>query len=328
MADLAIVVVSTNEAHWLRPCLSTVFSHANDVDLDVVVADNSSTDGTRELVETEFPSARVVTCANHGFGHANNRGYETTDAPYVLFLNPDTETIDGSYGDLVAWMDASRDVGVAGVRQVMPDGTTFPTIRRFPTVSRSLFEALAAERVPVNVSWLGERELDMRRYDTFTDCDWVSGSFMLVRRAALEAAGVFDERFFLFSEEVDLCYRIKQAGWRVVHSPTMTIVHHADKAGFSERMAAQDAFARRLFVEKHSSVVKQIGTVTALALRYGVRVLAPASDERARARKAASRTALLTLLGRREPPFGRPPAQALWPEATTTVEETVERRTL
>ena len=78
MHDLAIIVVSTNEAHWLRPALSTVFAHAGDVSLDVVVADNESTDGTRELVESEFPEARVVECANHGFAHANNRAWMTT----------------------------------------------------------------------------------------------------------------------------------------------------------------------------------------------------------------------------------------------------------
>ena len=94
-ADLAVVIVSTNEARWLPPCLTSVFAHAGDISLDVVVADNDSVDGTRELVESDFPDARVVTCRNHGFGHANNRGLETTSARYVLFLNPDTEILDG-----------------------------------------------------------------------------------------------------------------------------------------------------------------------------------------------------------------------------------------
>src|SRR5919107_2453330 len=113
-ADLAIIIVSTNEAKWLTPCLSTVFAQAGTATLDVVVVDNSSTDGTRELVETQFPQARVVTSVNKGFGHANNRGAMTCDARYVLFLNPDTEVVEGTFGELVDAMDARPQVGLIG----------------------------------------------------------------------------------------------------------------------------------------------------------------------------------------------------------------------
>src|SRR5689334_17970602 len=93
--DLAIVIISTNEARWLEPCLRSVFDHAGGTSLDVIVVDNASTDGTREVVESLFPRARVVSSANHGFGHANNRGALTSSARYVLFLNPDTEVVTG-----------------------------------------------------------------------------------------------------------------------------------------------------------------------------------------------------------------------------------------
>ena len=145
MHDLAIIIVSTNEARWLEPCLRTVFAHAGDATLDVVVVDNSSTDGTRELVETQFPEARVVTSVNRGFGHANNRGAITCDARYVLFLNPDTEIVDGTFGELIATLDARPEVGLAGVRQITADGELWPTIRRFPTIPRALGQAFGSE---------------------------------------------------------------------------------------------------------------------------------------------------------------------------------------
>ena len=163
-ADLAIVIVSTNEAQWLTACLSSVFAHRGGAVLDVVVADNESTDGTEDLVRAQFPEARVVRCANHGFGHANNRGVMTTEARYVLFLNPDTEIRDGTFEELVTTMDERPEIGVAGVRQLTPDGEVFPTIRRFPSVRRSLFEALGSERFPIGASRLGERELDPAAY--------------------------------------------------------------------------------------------------------------------------------------------------------------------
>ena len=118
--DLAIITVSTNEAQWIRPCLSTVFAHMGDVSADVVVVDNESHDGTADVVETEFPDARIVPSRNHGFSHANNRGLMTCDARYVLFLNPDTEIVEGTFEDLVGAMDARPTVGLIGVRQVDP----------------------------------------------------------------------------------------------------------------------------------------------------------------------------------------------------------------
>src|SRR5919202_2032017 len=148
MHDVAIVIVSTNEGRWLRPCLSSIQEHIGDVDVDVVVADNDSVDGTRELVEEEFPWARVVTCENRGFSHANNRGLMTCDARYVLFLNPDTEILEGTMEELVRALDERPTVGLAGVRQVTADGELFPTIRRFPTAWRALAEAAGCERLP------------------------------------------------------------------------------------------------------------------------------------------------------------------------------------
>src|SRR4051794_7667901 len=105
MHDLAIIIVSTNEADWLRACLPTVFAAAGGLDVDVVVVDNDSADGTRALVESEFGQARIVACANHGFPHANNRALMTIDARYVLFLNPDTEVLEGTFAELLERMD-------------------------------------------------------------------------------------------------------------------------------------------------------------------------------------------------------------------------------
>lgn len=324
MDDLAIIVVSTNEARWLRPCLSTVFERLGALDADVVVADNRSTDGTRELVEQEFPRARVVTCENRGFAHANNRAFLTTDARYVLFLNPDTEILDGTFEELVERMDASPEIGLAGVRQLTPAGDVFPTIRRFPNALRALGEALGSERYPVRGSWLGERELDPAAYEREVACDWTSGSFMIARREALDGAGILDERFFIYSEETDLCLRIKNAGWDVVHLPLMTIVHYVAKAGANPRLAAQDAFARWLYSRKHFSPVHRAGYLTALALGYGLRSVAPGRDRgAARARRSASRAALSALLGLRPPPFGPPPKGAVAPSASSTDRERI-----
>jgi GT2 family glycosyltransferase len=307
--DLAVVIVSTNEARWLTPCLSTLFEHVGSIDVNVVVADNESTDGTRELVERDFPDARVVTCENRGFSHANNRGVMTTDARYVLFLNPDTEILEGSLDELVAAMDARPEVGLAGVRQVTADGSLFPTVRRFPNALRLLGDALGAERLPLRPHWIGERETDLSRYGSELSCDWTSGSFMLARREALESAGYLDERFFIYSEETDLCLRMKRAGWEVRHLPTMTILHHAEKAGINPKMTAQDVYTRMQYARKNFSPLHRFVYLGVIALRYLLRLLPVGADGRVRA--AASRRALRMLLRLDEPPFGAPPPQAV-----------------
>jgi N-acetylglucosaminyl-diphospho-decaprenol L-rhamnosyltransferase len=308
--DLAIIVVSTNEAHWLRACLTSVFDHRGDCSLDVVVADNESTDGTAALVETEFPQARVVRCANRGFGHANNRGLETTNARYVLFLNPDTEIVEGTFEGLVRYLDEQREVGLAGVIQLTPEGEIYPTIRYFPNAMRAFGQALGSERLPFRARMLRERELDLDRYSGVVECDWTSGSFMFARREALQSAGFLDERLFIYSEEPDLCFRIKRAGWEIRHIPHMTIVHHAGKAGIRPKISAQEAYARKQLARKHFGAVHRITYGTAVGLGYAVRALAPESGSRA-GRRTAARAALRVLVGLDGSPYGEPPHQAL-----------------
>jgi GT2 family glycosyltransferase len=312
-ADLAVIIVSTNEARWLEPCLRTVFEHAGDARLDVVVVDNESTDGTRELVESRFPEARVVASTNRGFAHANNRGAMTCTARYVLFLNPDTEIVEGTFGDLVAAMDRNSEIGLAGVRQVTADGTLWPTIRYFPSISRAMGEAFLSERWPARPRWAGERELDESLYDRELECDWTSGSFMLARREALWSAGLLDERFFIYSEEPDLCLRMRREGWSIRHLPLMTIIHHAGKGGVRSKMVAQDAFTRRQYAEKHFSAPRRVAFLAAVGASHALRAVAPQRGELAARRRAASRLALRTLVGRAGPPFGPPPPTAISP---------------
>jgi hypothetical protein len=159
MHDLAIVVVSTNEAQWLHTCLSTVFEHAGSIDIDVVVADYESTDGTRELVETEFPAVRVVTCENRCFAHANNRGALTANARYVLFLNPDTEILGCLRGPPRTGRPA-----VGRPRRREPARCrrhSRPVDPALPERGSCVWRGAGLERFPVRGLWLGERELRM-----------------------------------------------------------------------------------------------------------------------------------------------------------------------
>jgi N-acetylglucosaminyl-diphospho-decaprenol L-rhamnosyltransferase len=301
--DLAIITVSTNEAQWIRPCLETVFAHIGDVSADVVVVDNESTDGTADLVAAEFPEARVVWSRNHGFSHGNNRALMTCNARYVLFLNPDTEILEGTFADLVRMMDARPAVGVIGVRQIVTDGRLDTTIRRFPNALRALGDALSAERLPRRPQWLGERELDPASYEREFDCDWTSGSFMLVRREAIESAGYLDERYFLYCDETDFCRRIKTAGWEVRHVPQMTILHHDGKAGVKQSLVSLGANSRKLYARKFFSPAHRAAYLGAVMLKLVLRSVYAGQGKTGRLKRVANRGAILTLIGRAPVPY-------------------------
>jgi len=314
MCTLSVVIVSTNDAVWLRPCLESVYAHAGGLELDLVVADNESTDETAALVGEEFPAARVVRCENRGFGHANNRAALTCSSPYILFLNPDTEILTGRLSDLVAFLDGRPEIGLLSVRQLTADGIVFPTIRRFPNALRALGECIGSERLPGALSRLGPRILDRAVYERETEADWLTGAFMVLRAETLQGAGLFDERFFMSSEEVDLALRVRHAGWKVVHSPAMTILHHVHMGQpLSDRMEAQYAYSKLLYARKHFRGVHRRVYLTLVACRHRLRLLRTHLPGTSRFSPGADRWALAVLNGSVPPPFGPPPQTAVAP---------------
>jgi GT2 family glycosyltransferase len=310
--DLAVIVVSHDQEHWLPRCLTTLLEHGQGQSLDLVVVDNGDTGAARKLVERDFPRARALATENRGFAHACNLAAATCDAPWLLFLNPDTEVLKGSLKELSAGL--TPETGIAGVRQLDDSGALIPTMRLFPSASRALGDSLGLERIPRRPDWLGERELRLERYDREFEGEWTIGSFLLIRREAFDAVGGFDERFFLYSEEVDLCLRVQQAGWKVVHSPAMTILHHGNSDRPADpRLQTQLAWARLQYADKNLPAVSRPVFRGALLLRYGIRSLH--GEPR---RRGAARAATALLLGRRPPPFesrrpAPPPVERLAP---------------
>jgi N-acetylglucosaminyl-diphospho-decaprenol L-rhamnosyltransferase len=314
ITDMAVIIVTYNSAGWIRACLHSVFAHLGRLVADVVVVDAESRDRTVDIVSSEFPEVRLIRCRNGGFGYANNRALMTCDARYVLFLNPDTEILDGDLSDLVRGLDRRPKVGLIGVRQLNAAGDLDPTIRRFPSALRALGDNLRAERLPRRPRWLGERETDLALYDCDSECDWTSGSFMLARREALESSGLFDERFFMYSEETDLCRRIKDAGWEVRHLPSMTIRHYGADVAINPSLESLQFHSRIAYARKHFSRAHRALHFAVIVLALSLRSVYPARTDVARRRRRASRTALSTILGRSPVPYGAPGKYSVAPE--------------
>ena len=228
--DVAIVAYRCREL--ARECLASLRAHPPRRSMNLVVVDNDSRDGTIEMVRDEFPEVDLVEAGrNLGFSAATNIAIGRGSAPYVLALNPDTRMRAGVLDHLLALMDGRPEIGICGCRLEREDGTPDHAARRsFPTPLSALghFTGLA-RRLP------GSHRLAAYTAPTVDEgpVDAVNGAFMLIRRAALEQVGLFDEGYWMYMEDLDLCYRVKQAGWKVWYEPAVTVVHV--KAGTSGR---------------------------------------------------------------------------------------------
>lgn len=293
MADLSIVIVSWNVRDLLRRCLESIggaigprasqgssspkecgvaeLSHEEtDLEIEIIVVDNGSSDGSVEMVrdlrveEGHFPNVRFIANEdNRGFSAANNQGISIAEGRYVLLLNPDTEIVGDALTTLGAFADAHLDVGMAVPQLLNPDGTVQSSRRRFPTLLTALFESTWLEPVAPR-GLLDHYYVVDQPDDVIQDVDWVTGAAMLVRREAIEDVGPLDEGFFMYSEELDWCRRLRAAGWRIVYVPTAQIVHHGGKSSEQVVAARHVHFqtSKVRYFEKHH------GTLTAEALRW------------------------------------------------------------
>jgi len=266
VVDLSVVIVNWNVRELLRRCLVSVLElGACRLNLETIVVDNASSDGSVDMLRAEF---RQVCCIanehNLGFARASNQGLVASQGRYVLFLNPDTEIVGDALATMVRYMDVHAVVGALGPQLRYPDGSVQSSRRRFPTLTTALFESTLLELCWPNNRWARRYRLADRSDGVEQEVDWVVGACLLVRREVLDQVGGFDEGFFMYSEEMDLCRRIQTAGWRVEYLPTAQVIHHEGKS--SEQVAP----ARHIYFQtsKVRYFGKHHGRLTAELLRF------------------------------------------------------------
>lgn len=243
---VAAVVVNYNTRDHLVDCVRSLRKAGVD---EIVVADNGSGDGSAEaLAAADSEAGFVPTGGNLGFGRAANRGARETDAPYLLICNPDVTVDPDAVDILVDVLEADAGAAVVGPRILDPDGTTYPSPRTFPGLLDALGHAFLGLFTPRNRFTRRYRMLDLDRDRAASDVDWVSGSCFLVRREAWDALGGFDEGYFMYAEDVDLCWRVHRAGRRVAFAPAAR-VSHVQGAATSQR-------PYRMIVEHHRALFR------------------------------------------------------------------------
>jgi GT2 family glycosyltransferase len=243
--DSSAVVVTLDGREWVERCLESVADAG-----ELVVVDHGSTDGTVEFVRERFPQARLIEQANRGMGGGNNAGMRVATGRYFLLLNSDAWVVGDGLRRLVEFADSRPDAAVVGPRLLNPDGTLQRSVRAFPTLWRLATEYFFLRKLGPRTNALNAFYGGPFDHASIREADWLYGACLLVRREAADAVGLFDEDFFMFSEEVDWCYRFHAAGWKVLFYPGAEVVH-VGGGSHGGRMYRENLRGHLRFFAKH-----------------------------------------------------------------------------
>jgi len=248
--DLSIIIVNWNAKALLRDCLRSIVATLDGLNTEIIVVDNASTDGSAETIAQEFRRARLIANdINRGFAAANNQGMRIAQGRYVLLMNPDTVVLDDVIPRALEWAEHHSDVAVLGCQVMDGPSSVQRTCFRFPSpLTLALWASGLGTLFPT------ARFTDYGAYGKWDrqcerEVDVVSGMFMLVRREAIEAVGLMDEDYFMYTEEADWCHRFRDAGWRCAFAPVGRILHVDGGSKSTDQVATQ------MYVEKQRSVL-------------------------------------------------------------------------
>ena len=270
-----IVIVSYNCRQALQTCLLTLTSGGDSP--PILIVDNASTDGTTEMIARDFPTIQLLqNTKNHGFAAGCNQGIRACASDFILLLNPDTMLRPATLRKLTDTMRAHPDIGACGPRVLNTDGTLQPSCRRFPTLGAMVCDELGLGRLFPHSRRLAKYRMNGWHHDETRQVDQLMGSCLLLRRAALEHIGLLDERFFLYFEEVDLCQRLYQTGWRVVFVADVTVTHLGGESSKTDprnslghRYSSLFAFYRKHYPRWKLPVLRLFVQIAALARVIG-----------------------------------------------------------
>lgn len=246
--DLSVVILNWNARDYLVAALNSIIEQEWRHDIELIVVDNfSQLDDSAETVRRDFSQAHlIVTEKNLGFAAGNNIGLKAARGRYILFLNPDTLVHDGAFDTLLDWMDSHPQAGASGPKMTYPDGQLQASSRSFPSFGAGLFRNTILGRLWPGNPWSRSYLMEEARNDEPSQADWLSGSALLVRREALEqitdANGAWDEKYFMYCEDVDICWRLKANGWERWYVPAAHITH---------RIGASSDWAQGAMIRQH-----------------------------------------------------------------------------
>ncbi len=275
ITEVSVAVVNWNTQDILHDCLRSIYEQCGEIDLEVIVIDNASTDGSVEMVKKDFPQVTLIeNSKNRGFAAANNQGIDISKGRYVLLLNSDTVVLDNALAKTVAFADSHPEAAVVGCRVLNPGRTLQPTCFMFPSILNMLLSSTYLYKLFPKNKFFGRERMTWWDRNDIREVDVVTGCFMLVRQDAIKKVGSMDEQFFMYGEETDWCYRFKQAGWKVMFTPVCEIIHLGGQSSRQKRskMILQLRGSILLFMKKNKSFLTYALACLLVALFFFLRV--------------------------------------------------------
>jgi len=273
---VSIVIVTWNGKKYAMECLDSLRALDGVIGIEVVVVDNASTDGTPQAIRELYPEVKLIqNDANYGFAKANNIGTAATSGEYVALVNSDVVVPPYCLEKMVAFMKANPDIGLLGPKMLSPTGGIGDSVYRLPTVWNYLCFALGLHALAPNSKSFGGFLMAGYAYDKTEDVEVLTGWFWMAPRGALNQVGGLDERFFMYGEDIDWCYRFRKAGWRVVFFADAEALHYgAASSGLApSRFYVEMARANLQYFQKHHGWLGGLGYLFATGIHELVRVV-------------------------------------------------------
>lgn len=253
--DLSIIIVSYNTKDLLRNTIKSVIDTVERISYEIIVVDNNSQDGSISMVKEEFPQVILIESGeNLGFPKGNNLGIKRAKGRYILLLNSDTVVLHNTLDSCVEYMESNNHIGALGCKILLSSGKLDHACKRgFPTPEASFYYLLKLDKLFPKVKKFGEYRLSCIGEDDESEVDSLTGAFMMVSRKAIEKAGLLDESFFMYGEDLDWCYRIKEKGYKVFYYPKVSIIHYKGASSRKKRWKTLYEFHRAMiiFYNKH-----------------------------------------------------------------------------
>lgn len=224
--DVSVIIVNYRTPSITRKAIQSVLEHEGGLNIEIIVVDNDSGDGSVNALRIEFPDITVVdTGHNGGYAWGNNVGLCLAQGRYLLVLNPDAVLQKHTLTDAVGYMESHPEIGILGAKVLQEEGHEQITVFRYPTLSGLFWRSLVPNRIIRKSAWFGDQRYASRGYADIMDVDVVAGCFMLMPRSVFQEVGFMDDRFFMYSEETEWCWRVQQAGYKVRYNPSVKISH-------------------------------------------------------------------------------------------------------
>jgi len=263
--ELSIVITSYNTSLLLQKCLQSVYKALSfgklEKDSEIIVVDNASDDDSCQVVRKKYPKVKLIcNSRNMGFAKANNQGLKDAFGEYILLLNSDTQVTKTALAQLLKAAKKEKEIGVVGGKLLNFDKTLQPSIGFFPSLLKVFFWMTFIDDLPILSRVLEPYHLENEKsYHRFQQVDWVSGAAMLVKKSAVLKAGFLDEKIFMYGEEVDWCYRIKKAGYKIIYTPLAVIYHSKGASGEGELSGIIQEFSTmKYFYKKYKTSIELI----------------------------------------------------------------------